>query len=179
MQSYACTHAAKLYNCSVLDEREASSSDPVYHQDRASPLPYLRGKAYGLAGSVKPGPRLYPPSQLLVSESQAEQTGGPLETLGRATVRGRGIDGQEPTYCVHSLSLSHHFTQPSPILACSSFILQLTDSVHFFFILCSPVSRAVSSLSFFFSTAPLNRKQAQFNKVSPMTTSILYIRMSV
>lgn len=112
----------------------ASSSDPVYHPDRASPLPYLRGEAYGLAGSAQPGPQLSPPSQLPTSESQAEQSGGPLETLERVTVRGRGIHGQEPTYCVHSLSLSHYFTHPSPILlTCSSFILQLTDSLlHIF-----------------------------------------------
>ncbi len=68
--------------------------------------PYLRGKAYGLAGSAQPGPQLSPPTQLPTPESQAEQSGGPLETLERVTVRGRGIHGQEPTYCVHSLTQS-------------------------------------------------------------------------
>lgn len=122
----------------------------------ASPLPYLRGEAYGLAGTTQPGPQLSPPSQLPASESQAKQRGGALETLERVTVRGRGIHGQEPTYCVHSLSLSHHFTHPSPILTCSSFIRQFTDSVlPFFFLLSVRPGYGVTSMpSFFLNSCP-------------------------
>lgn len=102
-------------------------------------LLHLYGKACGLAAPAKPGPRLSPPSQLPTPESQAERSRGRPETLERVTASGWGggrvIHGQEPTYCVHSLSLSHHFTHPSPNLTCSSFILQLTESVllGFFF----------------------------------------------
>ena len=107
-----------LRRCRARASR-ASSLGPVYHPDRASPLPCLRGEACGLAGAAQPGPRLCPPSQLPTLESQAEQSGGPLETQERVTVRGRGIHGQEPTYCVHSLthSLRHYFTPlPHPYL---------------------------------------------------------------
>lgn len=86
-----------------------------------SPLPCLRGEACGLAKSAQPGPQLYPPSQLPTLESQTEQSGGPLETLERVTVRGRGLHGQEPTYCVHSPSLTQSVTTshtPPPILTC-------------------------------------------------------------
>lgn len=51
---------------------------------------------------------------------------------GEGDSEGEGIHGQEPTYCVHSLSLSqslsHYFTHPSPILTyLFIFIPQLTD----------------------------------------------------
>lgn len=118
------------------------SLGPVYHLGRAFPLPYLRGKAYGLAGSVQPGPQLSPPSQLSTPESQAEPSGGSLETLERVTVRGRGIHGQEPTYCV--LSLTQSITQsvlhtpfpPHPHLLVHFFILQLTGPVLHTFSTC-------------------------------------------
>lgn len=121
----------------------ASSLGPVYHPDRASPLPYLRGEAYGLAGSAQPGPQLSPPSQLPTPESQAEQSGGPLETLERVTVRGRGIHGQEPTYCVHSLTQSItqsllHTPFPHPYLLVH---LLYSNSLTQFFTLFLPFAR--------------------------------------
>lgn len=136
-----------------------SSLGPVYHPGRASPLPYLRGKAYGLAGSAQPGPQLSPPSQLPTPESQAELSGGPLETLERVTVRGRGIHGQEPAYCVlslsysvnHSVTTSH--TLPPSLLTCSSFILQLTGPVLHTFSTRSCRQTSFSAIFSFFSTA--------------------------
>lgn len=119
--------------------RRVRSLGPVYHLERAFPLPYLRGKAYGLAGSVQPGPQLSPPSQLSTPESQAEPSGGSLETLERVTVRGRGIHGQEPTYCV--LSLTQSITQsvlhtPFPPILTYLFIFYTPthrpSSSHFF-----------------------------------------------
>lgn len=124
MWSCVSTHAVKLkFICLGL----------VCHPGRAFPLPYLCGKAYGLAGSVQPGPQLSPPSQLSTPESQAEPSGGSLETPERVTVRGRGIHGQEPTYCV--LSLAQSITQSvlcthTHTLTCSSFKLQFTSPVH-------------------------------------------------
>lgn len=122
-----------LRRCRARASR-ASSLGPVYHPDRASPFPCLRGEACGLAGAAQPGPRLCPRSQLPTLESQAEQSGGPLETQERVTVRGRGIHGQEPTYCVHSLT--HYFTHPSPILTHLFIFYTQThrlSSSHFFF----------------------------------------------
>lgn len=163
-----------------------SSLGPVYHPDRASPLPYLRGEAYGLAGSAQPGPQLSPPSQLPTPESQAEQSGGPLETLERVTVRGRGIHGQEPTYCVHSLSLSqslsHYFTRPSPILTYLFIFYTPTHwlcSSHFSFLLHPPVFRHVSLLPSpswqqLSNSSPQQTLHAQFNKVKYDNNHIVY-----
>lgn len=133
-----------MFDCCQAGGFRASSADPVCHSDKASPLPYLCGEACGLARSAQPGPRLSPPSQLPTSESQAEQSGGPLETLERVTVRGRGIymaRSQPIVYTLsHSVTSSH--TPPPPFLTSSSFILQLTDSVlHIFFpLFCSLLS---------------------------------------
>lgn len=59
-------------------------------------------------------------------------------------MRGRGIHGQEPTYCVLSLlfsqSLSHYFEHPSPILTYLFIFYTLTHwprSSHFFYRLLS------------------------------------------
>lgn len=165
----------------------ASSLGPVYHPDRASPLPYLCGEACGLAGSAQPGPQLSPPSQLPTPESQAEKSGGPLETLERVTVRGRGIHGWEPTYCVHSLSLSHslshYFTHPSPILPYLFIFYTPTHWLsmsHTFFLLHAPVFRHVSLLSSpsteqLSNSSPQETLHAQFNKFSYITITMSFI----
>lgn len=154
---------------------------PVYHPGRASPLPYLRGKAYGLARSAQPGPQLSPPSQLPTPESQAELSGGLLETLERVTVRGRGIHGQEPTYCVLSLlfsqSLSHYFAHPSPILTYLFIFYTLTHwprSSHFSTCSCRQ-TRSSSFLSFVSTavfTAPLTAVYMLSSARSTMTITI-------
>lgn len=62
---------------------------------------------------------------------KAEQSGGPLETLERVTVRGRGIHGQEPTYCVLSRSLSYsvnHSVTTSHTLPPSYLLVHLLHS---------------------------------------------------
>lgn len=149
----------------------ASSLGPVYHPDRASPLPYLRGEACGLAGSAQPGPQLSPPSQLPTLESQAEWSGGPLETLERVTVRGEG-NTWPGANLLCTLSLTQSLTQsllhapiPPSSLTCSSFILQLTDSVlhTFFFPEHAPVFRHVSLL-------PSPSSQQLSNSSSPPQT---------
>lgn len=83
---------------------------------------------------------------------------GPLETLRRVTVRGKGIDGQEPTYCVHLLG--RHFTQPSPTRARSFFTptYWLTD-LMFLLALLSPVFIAVHLPSSPLSTAAVTDQQ--------------------
>lgn len=62
---------------------------------------------------------------------KAEQSGGPLKTLERVTVRGRGIHGQEPTYCVLSCSLSYsvnHSVTTSHALPPSFLLVHLSHS---------------------------------------------------
>lgn len=137
-----------MFNCCQAGGFRASSADPVCHSDMASPLPYLCGEACGLARSAQPGPQLSPPSQLPTSESQAEQSGGLLETLERVTVRGRGIymARSQPIVYTLSYSVTSSHTPPPSLLTSSPFILQLTDSdLHIFlFLLFTSVSRHVS-----------------------------------
>ncbi|KAG7238998.1 hypothetical protein INR49_030263 [Caranx melampygus] len=68
---------------------------------------YRRSEACGLAGSAQPGPQLSPPSQLPTSESQAERSGGPLETLERFhTLSSRSHQSQGSSSCISPLHLN-------------------------------------------------------------------------
>lgn len=109
------------------------SVGPVHHPSRASPLPSVHSGACGLAGSAQPGPQLSPPSQLPTSESHAEPSEGPLETLERVTVWGEGNTWPGANLLCTlflSQSLSQYFTHPSPTR--TSFILPRDGPVHTF-----------------------------------------------
>lgn len=118
------------------------SVGPVCHPSRASALP---SGACGLAGSAQPGPRLSPPSQLPTSESHAEPSGGPLETLERVTVWGEGNTWPRANLLwtlFLSQSLSQYFTHPSPTR--TSFRLPRHGPVHTFLPRLSHVSEPSS-----------------------------------
>lgn len=142
-----------LYNCSNAVEQVAPGvfelrpgSPP--RQGLTPPLPPWQG--LWPSGIDTAWASVLPSHPAADTRVKAEQSGGPLETLERVTVRGRGIHGQEPTYCVLSRSLSYsvnHSVTTSHALPPSYLLVHLLHSnllgqiFTLFFPPCKPLSR--------------------------------------